>query len=516
MSRERIGGERSVCLGTINNYLELGGKFQNPPRVKLELISLNPSGELIEAESVGSSTAIQCYSPGVARMINRGGEKAKGIARNTLDAGHLTTRMHTHYTFQVIGVTRSITHDVFHATPFYNSEQQSQRYVKAKEGSFLIPQGLSEDQAIFYKNAANFANRLYFSLLGSLKKPIESRVREIYPSGGWRIKKTKKRLESKVQKLSQEIARYVLPIGQHTTYFNTLNELQLLRLFRASNFSGFTDEARFIIASMIKEVSKVDPSISDELRFPVKNDENLLEESIEDTARFDALLGDKTSVLINWSGNVNTDSLARISKSPLMGDVFNSGMFDPLVSKLREVYLAFATKLSHTADSQRQRHRRTAAGVTDIQIVYEGKADFMTPLVVREIPQIKQQYEEIINKMFGNVEKALEIGIPREIATLLLPNATTIRVIESGDLFDWISRWKQRLCFLAQEEIFFASVKQVEDVLEKVPQLAPVLLAPCGIRKAIGISPKCPEGNRWCGQPVYNWQIEEYSKKRLI
>ena len=247
----------------------------------------------------------------------------------------------------------------------------------------------------------------------------------------------------------------------------------------------------------------------------VKDDENLLEVAVEDVDWFDVLLGDKTSTLIDLSGNVNMD-LIKIAKSSLMGDVFNSGMFNPSISRLREIYLTFATKLSHTADSQRQRHRRTPSRVINIADVYKGGIDFVTPLVIRENPQIKRVYEGIMDRMFNNVEEAIGLGIPREIAVLLLPNAMTIRIIESGDLFDWITRWKQRLCFLAQEEIFFASVGQVEDVLERMPQLSGVLLAPCGIRQAVGISPRCPEGDRWCGQPVYNWQIGEYSKKRLI
>ena len=157
MDRERIeGGEKSICLELLDNYLGLEKKFQNPPGVRLRLISSSPTGEIIEAESVASSTAIQCYSPGTARMINRRDRKSKAIAESTLNAGHLTTRMHTHYTFQITGITRSVTHDVFHATPFYNSEQQSQRYVLAKEGSFLIPQELSGEQIAFYKKAADF------------------------------------------------------------------------------------------------------------------------------------------------------------------------------------------------------------------------------------------------------------------------------------------------------------------------------------------------------------------------
>lgn len=516
VDRERVSsGEKNACLERLEGYLKLGGEFQNPPKIKLKLISSPPSGGLVGAESVASSTAIQCYAPGVARMINREDQRARGIAESTLNAGHHTTRMHTHYTFHLIGVTRSVTHDVLHATPFYNSEQQSQRYVKAKEGNFLVPSGLNREQVDFYKNAADFANRSYLQLLKILEGPVRERVRQMYPPSGWKVETTRERLEKKIQKLSQEIARYVLPIGQHTIYFYTLNELQLLRLFRSSNMPGFTDEAKFIIASMIYEVSKHDPSILDELRYPVDNDSSLEGISIN-RKQFDSLLGGKTSILLEAPDGIGREFLEAVAKSPLMGDVFNSGMFSPAISRMREIWFTFATKLSHTADSQRQRHRRTASGVTNIQAAYTGDVDFVTPLVIRENPEIRWQYEEIVNKMFENVERALEMGIPREVAVLLLPNAMTIRVIESGDLLDWINRWKQRLCFLAQEEIFFASVDQVEDVLAKVPQLTPVLLAPCGIRKATGISPRCPEGNRWCGQPVYNWSIEEYSKKRLI
>jgi hypothetical protein len=118
--------------------------------------------------------------------------------------------------------------------------------------------------------------------------------------------------------------------------------------------------------------------------------------------------------------------------------------------------------------------------------------------------------------MFDNVNTTIEMGIPKEYATLLIPNAINIRVVEGGDLFDWIHRWKQRLCYLAQEEIFFVSLDQVKDLEKVIPEIKPMLLAPCGIRKAVGVSPRCSEGSRWCGQPVYNWQLDKYEKNRLI
>jgi hypothetical protein len=69
---------------------------------------------------------------------------------------------------------------------------------------------------------------------------------------------------------------------------------------------------------------------------------------------------------------------------------------------------------------------------------------------------------------------------------------------------------------LAQEEIFFISVEQVEQLARALPETASMLLAPCGIRTQARVSPRCPEKERWCGQPVFNWPIEEYTKHRLI
>jgi len=54
----------------LQEYSKLGEKFKSSPKISLKLISQTPTGELIGAESVASSTAIQCYSPGVAFMKN--------------------------------------------------------------------------------------------------------------------------------------------------------------------------------------------------------------------------------------------------------------------------------------------------------------------------------------------------------------------------------------------------------------------------------------------------------------
>jgi hypothetical protein len=37
-------------------------------------------------------------------------------------------------------------------------------------------------------------------------------------------------------------------------------------------------------------------------------------------------------------------------------------------------------------------------------------------------------------------------------------------------------------------------------------------LAPCYLRRRAGETPYCPEGDRYCGVPVWKMGIEEYSR----
>jgi len=527
----------------LQECLVLGQKFENPPKVYLELQSQSPEGEKVGARDIAIATAFQCYSPGVAKIKPRAfdDEKAQSVANSTLEAGHHTTRMHPNFTWKLEGVSRAVTCEVFHSHPFYNSEQQSQRYVEAKEGNYLVSANFNPEQREIYIEAATYSNRAYFELLQLLHPEIERRVKAMYPERGWNVPKTAERLNSKIAKCCQEVARYALPIAQKTTYDHTLSELELLRLFRASQINHFSDEARYVIGQMVQGLSKADPTILQELSAPLPPEEESLPDDTYITGQkqeFDAILGDKSSHL--WDVPEKTRKTlalairntlgipeARLSnaealkllldprENPYLSDVYESGIHHKLTSVLRQVNLTFITKLSHTAESQRQRHRRTPGSVPPISATYDGTSDYITPLVIRENEALKTKYDEVMANIYGFVKKAIDAGIPREQALLLLPNAHAIRVVESGDLFDWLHRWKQRLCFLAQEEIFFVSVEQAEEMLNFLPEAESAFLAPCGLTHKAGTG-KCPEGNRWCGKGVWNWGIDRYRQERLV
>ncbi|MBI2268664.1 MAG: FAD-dependent thymidylate synthase [Candidatus Blackburnbacteria bacterium] len=533
-TKERLLQTKTV-EAYLSEYLKLGENLVDPPKMKLVL----PDGiNRLGARDVAVTTSVQCYAPGIAPMRQRQDGRSEAIADSTLEAGHHTTRQHVSYTWLVQGVSRSATHDIFHSHPFYNSEQQSQRYVEAVSGSYLVPTGLSGEQRQLYTETADLANRAYFKLLELLKPEVGRREKAMHPRGKW----AEVIVAERTIKASQEIARYVLPIAQKTNYYHDLSELQLLRLFRASQMPHFTDEARYVIAQMIVSIAKEDPTIIKDLRVPI-NDFTTQAPTQFGTRFtrevFDTHLGGRQSLLISFPQNGRGVILAAArrflgggldlsdsqvlglvmdpAKNHLLADMYDVGMFDYLTDCLRLVSATFITRLSHTADSQRQRHRRTHGVTLPVAQMYNSTPDYIIPKVVRETPQLREAYEKILGRVYEGVNKCLDSGMSREQALLLLPNAHVIKVTETGDLFDWFHRLRQRLCFLAQEEFFFISCEQALQLRGVLPEAKSMFLAPCGIRSAAGIRPRCPEDKRWCGQPVFNWEeLEEYTAKRLI
>lgn len=545
MRAERLSAnELSQVEECLQQYLRFGERFIGPPQVRLVLFSQTPSGRKdVGVRDIAASTAIQCYSPGSASMTPRQEVWEQSIADSTLDAGHLTTRQHVHFTWHLSGVSRQLVHDVLHNHMFYNSEQQSQRYVEVADGSFFVPGGLTEHQAALYADAAENANRAYFELLSLLPEYVEARLWQSNPPSRFKSAEGKTTLADKVKKLSQEVARYVVPIAQKTRLFHTLNELQLLRLWGVSRQEHFSDEARFVIASMVKSVAERDPSFLHELRAPlvprraIDTNEKLVAEHNDDV---DGLLSEKGSLLLSSltgaEKRVLADAVRNAGGVPVwkmygrealgfvfdplvnsvVADVQDVGMMDPVTSALRQLHLTYLTQLSHAADSQRQRHRMTPGATPSVEASYSGKPDYFTPLVIRENLALKDLYEKRMEEIYFRVRQCLEAGIPPKEALMLLPNAHNLRVIESGSLFDWIHRWKQRLCLLVQEELFFITIKQARQFVEKMPEAATSVLAPCAIRKRAGLPP-CPEGKRWCGQAVFNFEnLEQYAKRRVI
>jgi thymidylate synthase ThyX len=83
-----------------------------------------------------------------------------------------------------------------------------------------------------------------------------------------------------------------------------------------------------------------------------------------------------------------------------------------------------------------------------------------------------------------------------------LPNALSVRLVESGTLIHLMHKWTMRTCFNAQEEIYFASMEELEQLREVHPRLGRYMGPPCVVR--IGNAyPVCTEGSHFCGVRVW-------------
>jgi hypothetical protein len=202
-------------------------------------------------------------------------------------------------------------------------------------------------------------------------------------------------------------------------------------------------------------------------------------------------------------------------RNPYLGEALVLTTVSKLTRALSHAHYTFQKKLSHTADSQDQRHRMAPASrpVLHAQFV-PGEVDVIVPDLIEAVPEAESRFLQTMERTWRTIEQLLNGGVAEEMALYLLPNAFPVRFHESGDLLHLHHKWVHRLCYTAQEEIWRASLEEVQQVRRVHPMLGQYVLPPCTLRKEAGIAPFCPEGPRFCGLPVWNIPLEQF--QRLI
>ncbi len=466
------------------------------------------------------------------------------IASSTLEAGHLTTRQHAHFVFAISGVSRQFIWSFLHSHPFYNSEQVSQRYVKVKPTNFVVPP-LEEGPKRIFQDAVVQQMKDYEDLILALQPTISGDYYERFKSR----KKYKEKWDGSVNKRCYEVARYALGVGTSAYLYHTVSSLTLLRY--AKLIQGFDTpvEQRIVVSKMIDCVKAIDPlfekDFSDEVsiektaEYAFLKDFTKVETNSSYFAKdFDLKLEGKTSKLANYTMNAeglladslrvalgktstelsDADAVSMLldpKSNPILADHLNVAVQDRLSQILHHVHFTFHKKISHTADSQDQRHRTVTASRPILKLHYTGKPDYITPYGVTQNEHAMELYQASMQRSFEAVNKLLNMGVKEEFAFYLLPNAFPIRMVSTGDLQAYHHKWKLRSCYNAQEEIFRATIDEIAQVNAIYPKLGEHLRAPCYLRNRAGITPYCPEGDRYCGLPVWKYSINQYERKSL-
>jgi thymidylate synthase ThyX len=445
------------------------------------------------------------------------------------------TYQHAHFEFGLENVSRQFVWSFLHAHPFYNSEQQSQRYVRLdRPQAFVPPVSLFFDAKCkeIYEGAVARAWNSYRELSALLITETRSILNDIWHIGSMSHPKRLQKIERSAEKRAIEIARYVLPVAAFTTMVHTLSGIVLHRLWRMSSASDTPSEARAVIGAMVAQVKEIDTQFFD--RFGTEPLEELPEwknAMAQPSAggpfarEFDAKLNGKTSRLVDYSPNAvrvmaesyravagltesqcgNAEAIDRLlnpARNLYRLETLNVGVHAPMMRALQHANYTFAKKISHTADSQDQRHRMVPGSRPLLTLADTREPDYITPMLLANNPRAKEVYDRAMHDAWSAKNELLHRGVPLEIALYLLPNAKSIRLYESGSLLHLIHKWTMRTCFNAQEEIYQSSMDELAQLREVHPELARYIGPPCHIRAGI-TTPICTEGSHFCGIKVW-------------
>ncbi len=498
-----------------------------PPRVKLVKAFANSFKNVI-------ATARTCYSSkGIIEDESIEMDRYRTLALDIYEAGHHTTFQHATFQFQISDVSRQFIWSFLHSHPFYNSEQVSQRYVEVKDGNYFVPP-LKGEALEIYVRAASAQINAYRKLVELLSKPAAKEYFKVFPK---RI--NDKRFAGEIRKKAQEIARYVLPVATFSYLYHTISGITLFRYARMCKSGDTPYEQQLVVDMMVQELLKYDPNYRlvldeplDEKFFTAENDHRGKVSSafIEE---FDRQLGGHVSKLIDYKANsekaiagavreILGKSSAELSDAeavamaidPVHNKVLRSSLVltthDKISRALYHGSYTFRKKLSHTADSQDQRHRMTPASRPLIAEHLRSDPDYIVPKLVLLDEGAEELYRRTMEMTWRSIDKLISIGVNTEFASYLLPNAFPIRFTESADLLNLHHKAEMRLCYNSQEEIWKATLDEVEQIRAVHPDLGKFLLPPCTIRAMAGATPYCPEGKRYCGVPVWKLDTSEY------
>lgn len=508
-------------------------------------------GEGTKAYELAVASARTCYSGKGAIYPEDVSKDEKAvalrdrIASSTLEAGHVTTRQHAHFTFVLTGVSRQFIWSFLHSHPFYNSEQVSQRYVKVRRGNFVVPPMPEGAQRLYIETLENQMG-VYERLIQVLKTPLADDFYQRFPAR----RKKPETWENALNKRAYEVARYVLGVGTTAYLYHTVSALTLLRYAKLVQLFETSEEQKVVIGKMVEAVKQIDPLFEKELMDPVPLETTLEYACVQqfahrDRARtaafiddFDRQLEGRISKLVAYNPGAQ-ETLAQAMRvalgqtraelpddralsllldpkeNKILGDTLNTASLDRLSQLLHHVHFSFHKKISHTADSQDQRHRTVLSSRPLLATHYAGKPDYITPFGITQSEEAQDLYRQSMETTFNAINQLLDSGVKEEHAFYLLPNAYPIRMVSSGDLSGLQHKWKMRACYNAQEEIFRATIDEIAQVRAVLPKIAEHMRAPCYSRLRAGVKPYCPEGDRFCGLPVWKYEIGQYQRKSL-
>jgi flavin-dependent thymidylate synthase len=488
-------------------------------------------------------------------------ERALKLYADLFAAGHHTTMQHATFVFVLDNVSRLAIWSFFHAHPFYNSEQVSQRY-REVSGNVMVTPDLPEPALAVYQQAIERSLEGYRRLTEILSPDFARDYATVFPARAKaKGEQAMQRVADAVQKRAQEVARYVLPLATPAHLYHTVNGLTLLRYYVLANQPDAPTEVRYIVNRMVDEVLAVDPCFLGapghplDLR-PLSTDDTVEARAFDDwranleqteatteafCQEFDADLGELDSKLSSYAEDAEArmadavrtvlglpreamsdeEALAQVldgAKNPYLGHALFLGMNSKLMQTMNHVPFTFKKRISGAEEAQNQRHRGTLSSGPLLTAHLRRDPDVIVPWAIQRNPEALAEYNATIRALWDAKNVLLDQGVAPEFVLYLLPNSHRVRFYESGTLLSYFWKWIKRLCFDAQREIFHTATQEVAQVRAVLPIIGHYVDGPpCVMRSRAVAKPICPEGERYCGIPVWrDYEFETLVSKRVM
>lgn len=523
---------------TVSLLLRSTAPIDTDPLSDEDLATLN------SATVIAGEAARTCYTSKIQTALDyiyksdKYREVTDEVVLSTKEAGHLTTRQHVYYTFGIENISR---HAVYflHSHPYHNSEMMSQRYVNLAETKPIIPDLGSVKQNQKASNAAVELVAGYGNLYQLLTPVTKALLLERFPSKN--TPRWQDLIDKEAGKKSQEIARYLLPIGTPSNLQHTVSELTLLRLYHQSRTMPAQLELRNIIEGMINVVSQVDPSILDEISTPlIPNNNAITLDFASFSEEFDELIAG-FPIKLDLDGQSLSHKLARAVRLTLsqsskdlpddaaLGLLLNPNnnrlltattgdiVLDRLSQSLNQINISALVSLSHVANEQFHRHRIFNHTEQQLLPIPETDRDFIIPTILEKNKEALDLYVLLLENHHQVLRELQSSGVPHESIQYLLTNATRVRKSISGPFGAFYHFIKTRTCLTAQEEIYHLAISLTKQICDLDPIIGKYLQqpAPCGVRRQAGQKPSCSEGSHYCGVRIWDVNIKDYPKRYI-
>jgi len=195
-------------------------------------------------------------------------------------------------------------------------------------------------------------------------------------------------------------------------------------------------------------------------------------------------------------------------------------LYDETINKDNEKYLNKLAELGHTSPlehatftfgiegvsrallAQITRHRIASYSVKSQRYVSEVNSHYVIPDEIMKSSEARIIYADALDKVSKAYDQLSKLGIEKEDARFVLPNATATQMIVTMNARSLLNFFGLRCCNRAQWEIRALA----DEMLKLCLEVAPTLFGKAGASCVYGT---CSEGAMCCGHPR---KAEEYAR----